>query len=102
MPGKLHFKSKIGIKIRIKWNNDGLPNLRVMKSYEGKQSNITKNMNNIDVVPKDVQRIILSHKILWKYNKQDVSYKKVVPKNLAIFTWKQLSESLFFHKNAGF
>ena len=35
-----------------------------MKSYEGKQSNITKNMNNIDVVPKDVQRIILSHKIL--------------------------------------
>ena len=66
-----------------------------------KLCNSTKSMKNINVVPKDVQRILLSYKILKKDNKQDLSYKKVVLKNLAIFTGKQLSGSLFFPKNTG-
>ena len=58
-------------------------------------------MKIINFVPKVVQRILLSHKISEKYNELEVFYKKVVLKNLAIFTGTHLSWSLFFSKNAG-
>ena len=38
-------------------------------------------MKNIDFVPKDVQKIILSHKISDKHNKQDLFCKKAILKN---------------------
>ena len=41
------------------------------------QSNGTKNMKNINFVPKDVQRILSSDKILEKYNDQKVFFKKI-------------------------
>ena len=41
-----------------------------------KQSNGTRNMKNINFVPKDVQRILSSDKILEKYNEQKVFFKK--------------------------
>ena len=33
-------------------------------------------MKNVNFVPKDVQRILSSHKMLEKYNEQEVFYKK--------------------------
>ena len=44
--------------------------------YEQKQSNDTRNMNNVSFVPKDTQRILLSYKILEKYNEQEVLFYK--------------------------
>ena len=40
------------------------------------QSNGTKNIKNINFVPKDVQRILSSDKISEKYNEQKVFFKK--------------------------
>ena len=42
--------------------------------YEEKQSNSTRNMKHVNFVPKDVQRILSSHK---KYNEQKVFHKKL-------------------------
>ena len=36
----------------------------------GNQSNGTRNMKNVNLVPKDDQKILSSHKILKTYNKQ--------------------------------
>ena len=47
-------------------------------------------MKNINVVPKDVQRIPSSDKISEKYNKQKVLFNKIVLNNFAIFTGKYL------------
>ena len=58
-------------------------------------------MKNVTFVPKDVQRILSSHKISENYNEHKVSYKKTVLKEFAIFTGKHLCWSLFFNKSAG-
>ena len=58
-------------------------------------------MKNVNFVPKDVQRILSSHKILEKYNGQKVFHKKAVLKNFGIFTGKYLCWSVFFNKKAG-
>ena len=59
-------------------------------------------MENAIFLPKDVQRMISSHKISEKFNKQEVFYKKAVLNNLPIFTEKHLCWSLLFYsKNAG-
>ena len=51
-------------------------------------------MKNINFVPKDVQRILSSDKILEKYNDQKVFFKKI--NNFTIFTGKYvLVVSLF-------
>ena len=64
------------------------------------QSNGTKNIKNINFVPKDVQRILSSDKISEKYNEQKVFFKKIVLNNFAIFTGKYLCWwYLFFNKN---
>ena len=57
-------------------------------------------MKNVNFVPKDVQRILSSHKISEKYNEQKVFHKKAALKNFAIFTGKHLCWNLFFNKNA--
>ena len=59
-------------------------------------------MKHVNFVPKDVQRILSSHKISERYNEQKVFYKKAVLKNFAIFTGKHPRWNLFFNKNAGF
>ena len=56
-------------------------------------------MENINFVPKGVQRILSSNKILEKFNEQ-VFYKKIVLNNMSIFTGKYLC-CFFFNKNAG-
>ena len=56
-------------------------------------------MKNVNFVPKDVQRILLSHKISEQYNEQ-VFYKKVALKKFAIFTGTHLYWSPIFNKNA--
>ena len=60
-------------------------------------------MKNINFVPRDVQRILSSHKVLEKDNEKEVFYNKTVLKSFAIFTGqrKHLCLSLFFNKNAG-
>ena len=58
-------------------------------------------MKNINFVPKEVQRILLSHETSENYNEQEVN-KKDVLKNLAIFTGKYLCWSLFFNKMQAF
>ena len=60
-----------------------------------------KNMKNVSFVPEDVQRILSSHKISEKCNKQKVFYKKAVLKIFPIFIEKHLCWSLFSNKNAG-
>ena len=45
-------------------------------NYEGKQSNVTKNMKDIYFVLEDTQGILSSHKIFEKYNERDVFYIK--------------------------
>ena len=59
-------------------------------------------MENINFVPEDVQRILSSHEISEKYNKQEVFYKKTALKNVAIFTRKNLCGSLFLVKMKAF
>ena len=45
--------------------------------HEGNQSNGTRNLKNVNFVPKDFQKILLSHKISQKYMEQwRVFYKK--------------------------
>ena len=39
-------------------------------NHGGNQSNGTRNMKNVNFVPKDVQKILSSHKISKKYNEQ--------------------------------
>ena len=58
--------------------------------HGGNQSKNKRNMKNVNFVPKDVQRILSSHKIPQKYNEQwGVLYKKQANlKNFAIFTGK--------------
>ena len=51
MRANLHF-----LKILV-WNN-----------HEGNQSNGTRNMKNVNFVPKDVQKFHSSHKISKQYN----------------------------------
>ena len=58
-------------------------------------------MKNVNLVLKDVQIILLSHKISAKYNEQKVFHKKAVLKNLAILSGKHLYWNIFFNKNAG-
>ena len=55
-------------------------------------------MKNVNFVLKDVQRILLSHKISEKYNEQEMFYKKTVIINFATITRKQLCWSLVFIK----
>ena len=38
--------------------------------HEGSQNNCTRNLKNVNLVPKDVQKILSSHKIFLKYNEQ--------------------------------
>ena len=45
-------------------------------NYEGKQSNGTRNMRNINFVPEDIQGILSSHKISEKCNERNVFYLK--------------------------
>ena len=40
--------------------------------YEGKQNKDTRNMKNVNFLPKNAQKILLS-----KYNEQEVFYKKL-------------------------
>ena len=47
-------------------------------NHGGNQSNGTRNMKNVNFVPKDVQKILSSHKISKKYNEQG----SVLQKNL--------------------
>ena len=46
-------------------------------------------MKNINFVPKDIQRILSLHKILEKYNQQEVFYKK----NLFLKIWQHSQEN---------
>ena len=39
-------------------------------NHGGNQSNGPRNMKNVNFVPKDVQKILSSHKISKKYNEQ--------------------------------
>ena len=57
-------------------------------------------MKKVNFVPKDVQRILSSHKILEKYNEQKVFHKKAVLKNFSIFNGKHLRWNLFFNKKS--
>ena len=66
-------------------------------SHKEKQSNGTKNIKNVNFVPKGVQKVLSSHKISEKYNEQKVFYKKAVLKNYAIFIGKYLWWRLFFN-----
>ena len=43
-------------------------------------------MKNFNILPKDVQRILSSHKISENYSVQAVFHKKTVLENFAIFT----------------
>ena len=80
-------------------NNNRLPILTLTLSGETKQWH--KKYEKYQFWPKDVQRILSSHKILEKCNDLEVFYKKAVLKNLAIFTGKHLCWGLLFNKNAG-
>ena len=67
------------------------------QSYERKESNDTRNMKNINFVPKDVQRILSSPKILEKYNEQKVFYKKlfsIISQYLQKITYVSVSFSI--------
>ena len=77
-------------------NNYGLTILTL--EFKGKQSNRTGNMKKVNFVPKDVERILSSHKILEKYNEQKVFHKKAVLKNFSIFTGKYLCWNFFSNK----
>ena len=60
-------------------------------------------MKNVNFVPKDVKRILSSHKISEKYKEQEVFYrKKKVLKNFRIFTGKHLCWSLLLMKIQAF
>ena len=60
-------------------------------------------MKNVNFVPKDVKRILSSHKISEKYKEQEVFYrKKKVLKNFRIFTGKHLCCSLLLMKIQAF
>ena len=56
-------------------------------------------MKYICFIPKDVQKILSSHKSFEKYNELEVFCQKAILKKLAIFTRKNLCSSLFFNKN---
>ena len=57
-------------------------------------------MKNTNFVPKDVQRILSSDKILEKYNEQKLFFKKFVLNNFVLFTGKYFYWwYLFFNKN---
>ena len=43
---------------------------RAWMDHEGNQSNGTRNLKNVNLVPKGVQRILSSHKLSPKYNEQ--------------------------------
>ena len=45
-------------------------------NYEGKQSNDTRNMKNINFVPEDIKGIPSSHNISEKHNERVVFYIK--------------------------
>ena len=61
--------------------------------HEGNQSHGKRDF-------KDVQKVLSSHEISEKYNEQgSVLQKKVVLKNFAMFTAKNLCWSLLFNKN---
>ena len=64
-----------------------------------KKRNGTRNMKNINFVPRDVQRILSSHKNFGKMSRYSI--KKTVLNNFVIFTEKYLGWCLFFNKNAG-
>ena len=67
-------------------------------SCKGKQSNDTRNIKNVNFVPKVVQRLLSSQKISEKQWTRGVLWKEL--QNFAIFTGKHLRWSLFFNKNA--
>ena len=69
--------------------------------HEGNQSNGTRNLINVNLVPKDVQKILSLHQISQKYKEQwGVFYTGAVLKN---FLRKYLcwNPEYFFDKNAG-
>ena len=70
MHAKVTLNKKFGMKTSTKqaWTSDS--NTRVMKE--------NKAMPNVYFVPKDVQRILSSHKESKKCNGQEVFYKKAV------------------------
>ena len=47
-------------------------------------------MKYVNFVPKDVQKVLSSHKISEKYNEQELLHKKTLLENFAIFTGKHL------------
>ena len=69
--------------------------------HEGNQSNGTRNLINVNLVPKDVQKILSSHQISRKYKEQcGVFYKKAVLKNV-LRKYLCRNPEHFFDKNAG-
>ena len=48
-------------------------------------------MKNVNFIPKDVQRILPSHKISEKYNEQEVFYKN----NLFLRIWQHSQENTY-------
>ena len=48
-------------------------------------------MKNVNFVPKDVQRILSSHKILEKYNEEQVFYQK----SLFLKIWQHSQENTY-------
>ena len=62
---------------------------------------IARERKNFNFVPKDVQRILSSHKFSEMHNEHKVFYKKSVLKHCAIITGKHLCWNLFCIKNAG-
>ena len=56
-------------------------------------------MKNVTFVPKDVQRILSSHKIVEMYKKRKAFHERAALRYFAIFTRKHLCWSLVFDKN---
>ena len=73
----------------------------ILKSHEGKQSKDTRNIKNVNFVPREVQRILSSHKISRKYNEQEVFYKKAVIKISQYLQENTCVGVSFFNKNVG-
>ena len=72
---KVLLTKNFDIKTRYIRNNNGLPIPTL--EFEGKQSDGTRNMTNINFALKEFQGILSSHKISEKYNEKECSIKKL-------------------------
>ena len=69
-----------------------------MKENKAMSQEISKNVN---FVPKEVQRILSSHKILENYNEEEVFYKKKLFLKISKYSQENTCVIVFFNKNVG-